>query len=60
MKPAYEQAERMTKGYVTDSKFRLMFLRANRFDAEKAATRLVNFMEGKLEYFGPGALARLL
>jgi hypothetical protein len=59
-KTAYEQAERMSKGYVTDWKFRLMFLRAEHFDAEKAATRLVSFMEGKLEYFGSGALARPL
>jgi hypothetical protein len=28
------------------------------FDVEKAANRLVKFMEGKLELFGPKAIAR--
>ena len=57
-KSAYNQAESMNPEYVQSQEFRLMFLRAERFDAKKAASRLVNFMEGKLEYFGPDSLAR--
>ena len=57
-KPAYDQAETMNYQYVNDPKFRLMFLRADCFDPQKAAARLVNFMEGKLKYFGPICLAR--
>jgi hypothetical protein len=59
-KSAYEEAERMCVHYVTNRKFRLMFLRAVRFDAQQAAVRLVSLMERKLEYFGVAALARPL
>jgi hypothetical protein len=59
-KPAYEKAKKISKEYVTDRNFRLMFLRANYFDFEKAAVCLVKFMEVKLKYFGPEALARPL
>ena len=37
-----------------------MFLRAEYFDAAKAAHRLVKFMEGKHELFGKQALSRPL
>jgi hypothetical protein len=57
-KPAYDQAESICHEYVNAPKFRLMFLRAEYFDPKKAAIRLVKFMEGKLKYFGPRALAR--
>jgi hypothetical protein len=57
-KPAYDQAERICYEYVNNPKFRLMFLRASYFDPKKAAIRLVKFMEEKLKYFGPRALAR--
>jgi hypothetical protein len=57
-KPAYELAEQMSREYVTDSKFRLMFLRAERFDERLAAMRLVKFMDGKLEFFGSETLTR--
>jgi hypothetical protein len=60
IKPAYEQAERMSKEYVTSPKFRLMFLRAEYFNVRKAAGRLVKFMEEKLKLFGSNALARPL
>jgi hypothetical protein len=59
-KPAYDQAERICSQYVNNPKFRLMFLRAEYFDPKKAAIRLVKFMEEKLRYFGPRALARPL
>ena len=51
-KPAYDLAERSNKEYVLDRTFRLMFLRAEHFNAPKASGRLVRFMEGKLELFG--------
>ena len=57
-KPAYEIAEQENKMYVTDPKFRLMFLRADGFNPEKAATRLVGFLEGKLRYFGESLLTK--
>ena len=57
-KPAFDQAEITNFRYVNDTKFRLMFLRADCFDPQKAAIRLVNFMEGKLKYFGQQCLAR--
>jgi hypothetical protein len=58
IKPAYDQAEQISKVYVTDQKLRLQFLRAEYFNARKAAHRLVSFMEGKLHFFGPEVLAR--
>jgi hypothetical protein len=58
IKAAYDQAEQISKLYVTDQKLRLQFLRAEYFDARKAAHRLVSFMEGKLEFFGSKVLAR--
>jgi hypothetical protein len=57
-KPAYEQAERISREYVQDRKFRLSFLRAEYFDPKKAAIRMIKFMEAKLKYYGPEALAR--
>lgn len=38
--------------HVTNRKFRIMFLRSEKFDAPKAARRLVRFLEGKLQYLG--------
>jgi hypothetical protein len=51
-------AEQISKDYVTDPHFRLMFLRVEDFDAKKAATRLINYMEFKLKCFGQDVLAR--
>jgi hypothetical protein len=59
-KAAYDQALQNSDGYVEDPKFRLIFLRADSFDACRAATRLVSFMEEKLHRFGPDALTRQL
>jgi hypothetical protein len=59
-KPAYDEALRISGSYVTDRKFRLMFLRSEYFDAQKAAIRLVKYLQGKVEYFGPGVLVRPL
>jgi len=59
-KTAYYIAEQQNKAYVTDSKFRLMFLRAACFHPQRAATRLVAFFEGKLRFFGLEPLTRQL
>ena len=57
-KPAYMLALARNASYCTNRKFRLSFLRAEYFDPQRAAVRLVKFFEGKLEYFGEDALAR--
>jgi hypothetical protein len=59
-KPAYNQAESISREYATGRKLRLMFLRAECFDPVKAAKRFVDFFEGKLDTFGKDALARPL
>ena len=48
LKPSLEQ----------DSSFQLMFLRADRFDAAKAAERLAKYFENKLVLFGEEKLVR--
>jgi hypothetical protein len=57
-KPAYDLALQRNKEYVTGRRLRLQFLRAEYFDANKAAARLVKYFEGKLELFGPEVMAR--
>ena len=59
-KAAYDQAERQCPEYVNSPKMRLMFLRAEYFDAPAAATRMVKFYQHKFELFGSDALARPL
>lgn len=59
-KDAYEQALQMNRAYVEDAKFRLMFLRADRFNPAKAAARLVLFMEKKRRFFGADSMVRSL
>jgi hypothetical protein len=49
-KPAFDQAD---QNYVGSREFRLLFLRNDYYDGQKAAMQLVKFMEGMLEYFGP-------
>jgi hypothetical protein len=51
-KAAYFQAEVQSRGYVSCSKFRLRFLRAECFDPKLAAERLVRFFQEKLGLFG--------
>jgi hypothetical protein len=51
-RPAYERALFLSPKHVNDEKFRLMFLRAECFDALKAARRMVKYFEHKLELFG--------
>lgn len=59
-KQAYVRAWCINRKYVESRNFRVMFLRADLFDAKKAAARLVRFIEKKVEIFGPDTLARSL
>lgn len=59
-KPLYDEALKISKGYVQDRNLRMMFLRADSFHARKAAKRLIRFLEGKVKYFGKATLARPL
>jgi hypothetical protein len=56
---AYEDALRLGSPYIQDPNFRIMFLRADLFDASKAASRMMNFLELLRDYFGTDALMRL-
>jgi hypothetical protein len=57
-KPAYNFALQQSPEYVNDSKFRVMFLRYTEFDAHKAAQKLVNHFDFKMELFGREKLAQ--
>ena len=57
-KSAYELAEQQSKAYVTNPMFRIMFLRVDGFHPGKAATRLVGYFEGILQYFGESLLTK--
>ena len=49
---AYDIAESMNPNYVRDPEFRLMFLRADLFDTQNAALRLIRHFEAKRDLFG--------
>jgi hypothetical protein len=55
---AYDLAESQSPDYLKSKPFRLMFLRAERFDAQNAAQRMIRFLEHKLELFGPTKLCK--
>lgn len=55
---AYAIAEKMSKDYVTNYNFRMMFLRADRYNAEDAANRLMLFFEEKRRLFGVEKLVK--
>ena len=61
-KPAYEEALRMNSQYVIDEKFRLKFLYAERFNPQRAAVRMMKYLENvsSKDMFGPNALLRPL
>ena len=59
-KEAYLLAFLQSRDYATNRDFRLMFLRSVRFDAAKAARRLVKHFEFKRNLFGDGPLGRPL
>lgn len=46
--------------YIRNPKFRLMFLRSTNFEVPAAAQKLVAFLQGKWELFGPQTLTRSL
>ena len=58
LRDLYNQARQINPDYIDAQSFWLQFLRAEYFDAPKAALRLCRFLEGKVEFFGPGSLAR--
>ena len=57
-KAAFDLAKIQSKEYVSSEKLGLMFLRAESFDAHKAAARMVRFFDEKYELFGADKLAR--
>lgn len=54
----YEEAERMNHQYVNDRSFRLMFLRADRYDPREAAERMIRFFDLKKSLFGAEKLVQ--
>lgn len=59
VKRAYETALRRNSTLVLDNQaFFLQFLRAELFDAEKAAVRMLMYLEMVVEYYGEDALLR--
>ena len=57
-KPEYDLAMCLDADYVMNRKFRIMFLRSERFDVSRAATRLVKHFREKQRLFGTEALCR--
>lgn len=56
----YEVAESMHRDYVTDRDFRMMFLRAVRYDPKAAAARIIKFLNLKQYLFGVKKLAKTI
>jgi hypothetical protein len=57
-KAAYDLAKLQSKEYVSSEKLQLMFLRADSFDACKAASRMVRFFDEKYKLFGAEKLTK--
>lgn len=57
-KPSYERSQAFARTWVNTQEFRLIFLRCALFNARKAASRMVAFLELLHEYFGEYALER--
>jgi hypothetical protein len=55
---AYDRALFFKPTIQNDGNFKLMFLRADIYDPEKAAKRMVKYFEDKLQLFGEEKLAR--
>ena len=55
---SYLLAESLSKDYVEDRDLRLMFLRADMFNVELAAKRIMSFFDNKLRYFGEEKLVK--
>ena len=54
----YQFAMLQSPDYVQDRRFRLSFLRAERFDAKRAAAKVLKFFELKLDLFGRELLCK--
>ena len=57
-KEAYNAAKIMDQDYVENRDFRLLFLRADRFNAKKAALRMARHFQAKSDLFGRDKIAR--
>jgi len=57
-KKAYEESLTLPQSYVHTNAFRMRFLRAELFDARKAAFRMTLFLDALLDLYGPYALER--
>ncbi|CAB9526619.1 Transfer protein [Seminavis robusta] len=55
---AIELAESQNPEYVQNAKFRLKFIRTERYDVRRAAARFIRFFDLKMELFGAEALTR--
>ena len=55
---AIRQAYKQNPDYINDPKFRLAFLRSDRFDAKKASLRMVRHFDVKRKLFGSNVLGR--
>ena len=55
---AYTLAETLSKSYVEDQEFRMMFLNANNYDTTEAASQMMDFLSQKLIYFGRDLLTK--
>lgn len=54
----YEEAENQDYNYVSNRKFRLMFLRADRYNPKEAAERMIRFFDLKKSLFGTEKLVK--
>jgi hypothetical protein len=57
-KEAYDEGEVLSKSFVQDRNRRIAFLRADLFDAKKAANRMVSHLKTKREIFGRHKLVK--
>lgn len=55
---AYELAETLDRSYANDPNFRLMFLRANNYQPERAARQMIKFFDFKQKLFGRSKLVK--
>ena len=55
---AYEQVMATNPYYITSESFEVMFLRATRWNPKMAAKKSLNFLEAKLDLYGPSLLTR--
>ncbi|KAL3937388.1 MAG: hypothetical protein SGBAC_007499 [Bacillariaceae sp.] len=54
----YETAEAIDRASVTSRRFRIMFLRANRYDPQAAAAQVIKYLELKRSLFGQEKLTK--